>query len=83
MTGWFARRRAMKRRKRTILIARKVAGAIRDNGTVIMSEDQFFDINQVKEVIDVLSQSGNGISIRANVFQSQVVFHAESTWNHY
>lgn len=83
MIGWLFKRIAQrKRRRRTIAIAEEIVLSLSGGGIIVMSEDQFFDINQVKEVIDALAKV-EGVSIRANVFQSQVIFHAEDTWNRY
>lgn len=83
MIKWIAKTIAdRRRRRRTAAIVREIVANITPDINVIMSEDQFFDINQVEEVINALSHV-DGLSIRANVFQSQVVFHAENPWNPY
>jgi hypothetical protein len=68
--------RGYMRRRKTYEIARAVSENLNVNGFVVMSEESFYDVSQVREVVELLS--AGTASVRANVFRSQVVFHMES-----
>lgn len=66
-----------KRRRRTIKIATHVGNSIVDRDFVVMELNQFIDLEQVHEVVQILAKD-TGLILRANVFQEVITFHHDS-----